>query len=53
MKRTLRTFLSLILTLAFVAGLMPFVASADVTEYELWVGGVQVTSENAANIPTA
>ena len=50
MKRTLRTFLSLILTLAFVAGLMPLIASADVTEYELWVDGVQVTSENAANI---
>ena len=30
--------------------LMPTVAFAETTSYNLWVGGVEVTSDNASNI---
>ena len=33
-----------------VMALMPTVAFAETTSYNLWVGGVEVTSDNASNI---
>ena len=58
-KRTKRRILSVLLTLVMVfstiTGIVPggvMTAKAEET-YNVWVGGTQVTSENAANIPVA
>ena len=49
-----RRFFSILLTLALCVGLLPVAAApvhADAAEaYDLWIGGVQVTSENAADL---
>ena len=45
--------LGILLSLALMAGMMlamSLTAYADTDEYQLWVGGIQVTGENAANI---
>ncbi len=47
-----RRFFSILLALLLCLSLLPVTASA-VTEYDLWVGGVQVTSANAGNITAA
>ncbi len=52
-KMIKRKLLSFLLTLAMVMGLVPWMsltAYADPVEYDLWVGGTRVTSENAENI---
>ena len=58
-KRTKRRILSVLLTLVMVfstiTGIVPggvMTAKAEET-YNVWVGGTQVTSENATNIPVA
>lgn len=58
-KRTKRRILSVLLTLVMVfstiTGIVPGgVMTAKAEEaYNVWVGGTQVTSENATNIPVA
>lgn len=47
---TKRKLLSILLAVCLAVGFMPTVVFAANTEYELWVGGVQVTSDNASNI---
>ncbi len=52
--KTTRRLLSLLLALALALSLVPVTAGADgeaITSYPLWVGNVQVTSENCSNIP--
>ncbi len=53
-QNTGRKLLGILLTLALILGLMPgmsLTAYADgVTNYELWVGGTQVTSANASDV---
>ena len=42
-----KKLLAILLSMVMVAGLMPFTAlAADSTAYDIWVDGVQVTSEN-------
>ena len=51
--KTKKRFLSILLTLALVLGLMTgtsLTAYAEPISYDLWVGGTQVTSANAGNI---
>ena len=49
--KTKKTYLGIMLTLALMLGLMVAMSSTALAEsYNLWVGGVQVTSENAGNI---
>ena len=45
-----KRILSALLCLCMVMALMPTVAFAEPTSYNLWVGGVEVTSDNASNI---
>ena len=45
-----KRILSALLCLCMVMALMPTVAFAEPTGYNLWVGGVKVTSGNASNI---
>ena len=45
-----KRILSALLCLCMVMALMPTVAFAKPTSYNLWVGGVEVTSDNASNI---
>ena len=45
-----KRILSALLCLCMVMALMPTVAFAEPTSYNLWVGGVKVTSGNASNI---
>ena len=45
-----KRILSALLCLCMVMALMPTVAFAETTSYNLWVGGVEVTSDNASNI---
>ena len=45
-----KRILSALLCLCMVMALMPTVAFAEPTSYNLWVGGVEVTSGNASNI---
>ena len=45
-----KRILSALLCLCMVMALMPTVAFAEPTGYNLWVGGVEVTSGNASNI---
>ncbi|MGN0328528.1 MAG: hypothetical protein ACI4D4_06070 [Lachnospira sp.] len=47
---TKRKLLSILLVVCLAVGLMPTVVFATDTEYALWVGGVEVTSDNASNI---
>ena len=55
MKRTKRKittlFMSLVLVLSLVAPMLPVMEVQAATEYNLWVGGVKVTSENKNDIP--
>lgn len=53
MKRTRQRFLSAFLSFCMVVSCIPginFTALAETVSYDLWVGGTQVTSENASNI---
>ena len=55
-KMIKRKLLSFLLTLAMVLGLGPWIsltARAETTQYNVWVGGTRVTSENANDIPAA
>ena len=55
-KMIKRKLLSFLLTLALVFGLVPWIsltAQAETTQYNVWVGGTRVTSENANDIPAA
>ena len=45
-----KRILSALLCLCMVMALMPTVAFAEPKSYNLWVGGVKVTSGNASNI---
>lgn len=45
-----KRILSALLCLCMVMALMPTVAFAEPKSYNLWVGGVEVTSDNASNI---
>ena len=45
-----KRILSALLCLCMVMALMPTVAFAEPTSYNLWVGGVEVKSDNASNI---
>ena len=45
-----KRILGALLCLCMVMALMPTVAFAGPTSYNLWVGGVEVTSDNASNI---
>ena len=45
-----KRILSALLCLCMVMALMPTVAFAKTKSYKLWVGGVEVTSDNASNI---
>ena len=46
-----KKLLAILLSMVMVAGLMPFTAlAADSTAYDIWVDGVQVTSENKDNL---
>ena len=45
-----KRILSMLLAIAMVCSLLPTVAFAAETTYDLWVGGVQVTSANKDNI---
>ena len=45
-----KRILSALLCLCMVMALMPTVAFAETKSYKLWVGGVEVTSDNASNI---
>ena len=50
--KTKKRFLSILLSLTLMLGLMPgmsITARANVTTYNIWVGGTQVTSENATS----
>ena len=52
-QKTGRKLLGVLLTLAMVVGLMPgmsLTAKAADTEYQIWIGGTQVTSANAGNV---
>ena len=52
MKRITRNALSLLLALVMLFTLAPLSAFADgVTEYDLWIAGVRVTSENCSSFP--
>lgn len=50
LMKTKKRFLSILLSLALVLGLMPGMSltayAREVTSYKLWVGGTQVTSDN-------
>lgn len=54
-KMIKRKLLSFLLTLALVLGLVPWMSltAYAATEYEIWVGGTRVTSDNAVDIPVA
>ena len=46
-----KKLLAILLSMVMVVGLMPFTAlAADSTAYDIWVDGVQVTSENKDNL---
>ena len=45
-----KRILSALLCLCMVMALMPTVAFAEPTSYNLWVSGVEVTSDHASNI---
>ena len=46
-----KKLLALLLSMVMLVGLMPFTAlAADSTAYDIWVDGVQVTSENKDNL---
>ena len=46
-----KKLLAILLSMVMVVGLMPFSAlAADSTAYDIWVDGVQVTSENKDNL---
>ena len=45
-----KRILSALLCLCMVMALMPTVAFAETKSYNLWVGGVEVTSGNASKI---
>ena len=51
MRIKIKRFLSILLTLAMVIGLMPGMSlTAYAANYDIWVGGTQVTSENCDDI---
>ncbi len=50
MKSTLNKLLSVLITLVILAGLLPTSIFATVTTYDVWLGNVRVTSENASDI---
>ena len=53
MKTKKKRLLSILLSLAMLIGLMPgmsLTAKAADTEYQIWIGGTQVTSANAGNV---
>ena len=46
-----KKLLAILLSMVMLVGLMPFAAlAADPTAYDIWVDGVQVTSENKGNL---
>ena len=49
MKRSMKTLMSLLLALVLVVGLLPATALAA-EEYNVWVGGVQVTDSNRYDV---
>ena len=53
MRKSMRRFLSCLFALALVVSLVSLLPAAEAspTYYELWLGSVQVTSDNKDNIP--
>lgn len=50
MKKKIISVLSVLVCLCMVCALQPITSIAESTTYNLWVGGVEVTSENKDNI---
>ena len=50
MKKKIISVLSVLVCLCMVCALQPITSLAEVTTYGLWVGGVEVTSENKDDI---